>query len=118
MLNHPPTAPASTHPRPIGSATAIRSFPPTTTSTTRSAGVTPSSSQPTTGTATQTATHADTQQPEPLLELNSPTPDQIVGQLRLVGQDGGPDHRIQWAEDAVDNEGMGKKKSKSMCSST
>ena len=39
----------------------------------------------------------------------------IAGTLRLRGEPSQPRRRIQWADDVVDNEGLGRKKSKGTC---
>ncbi|KAL2071273.1 hypothetical protein VTL71DRAFT_12508 [Oculimacula yallundae] len=66
-----------------------------------------SARQPTTTTATATQTQTQTQ-----------TPTQAILHLRgapLDSERGSSRRRIQWAEDVVDNEGLGRKKSKVCC---
>ena len=61
-----------------------------------------------TQTATSTAANSSTIEvrPQPVLRLSAPS-----GTLRLRAEPAEERH-IQWAEDVIDNEGMGKKSSK------
>ncbi|POY75450.1 hypothetical protein BMF94_1522 [Rhodotorula taiwanensis] len=63
---------------------------------------------------TQTIT-ADEAQPDPG-SSSTPQPDQgaPVGSLRLRGR-AMPGQRVQWAQETIDNEGLGRKKSKICC---
>lgn len=70
----------------------------------RSGTATPSS---TTGSTTVTETEAGPSVP---IDLN-----QTTLRLRAEPEETTPGRRIQWAEDVVDNEGMGKKSSKVCC---
>lgn len=58
------------------------------------------------------ATHTLEAGPQPVLRLSAPS-----GVLRLRAEPT-ERRRIQWAEDVVDNEGMGKKSSKGMVAYT
>ncbi|KAI9811462.1 MAG: hypothetical protein M1827_005445 [Pycnora praestabilis] len=62
------------------------------------------------GTSTRTLTTTTTEQTALPTRLSLPT----AGTLRLRGSPAS-DNRVRWAEDVIDNEGMGKKSSKVCC---
>ncbi|KAK3690665.1 Type 1 phosphatases regulator ypi1 [Vermiconidia calcicola] len=62
------------------------------------------------GTATPTATHGS----QTILSTDA-GPSIPIPALRLRAEQPEPRRRIQWAQDVVDNEGMGKKSSKVCC---
>lgn len=76
---------------------------------------------------TPTASHTQTQTVAPPLaqdasiptpSTSNPTPTPVVGTLRLRGQGGGNTTRVQWDDEVIDNEFMGRKKSKSQSHSS
>ena len=72
----------------------------------------PSTSSPGDGSRTMTITNNPTREETGDEQGDEPEGSQIIGTLRLrTGRHPGP--RVAWDEDVIDNEGFGKKKSKS-----
>ena len=67
--------------------------------------------QPGSGTATPTGTHGS----QTILQTTSSSGPSATLRLRAAQPESDQQRRIQWAEDVVDNEGMGKKSSKVCC---